>query len=277
MSTHIDGRLPGAAGGEFYWQGWLPEAPSAVVLVSHGYAEHSGRYAHVAARLNDASYAVYAVDHRGHGRSDGPRANVDSFATVRHDLATLREHVGRLHPHLPFFLLGHSLGGLIALDYATQGGAEGLAGLILSGPAVDPSVGTRVERLAAPVLSRLVPNLGVATLDANAVSRDPAVVAAYVADPLNHHGKVPARTGAETLAAVARVERHLPSLTLPTLLMHGAEDALAAPAGSQMVADRIGTEDLTFTVYDGLFHEIFNEPERDQVLDDVIAWLDRHA
>lgn len=274
---HVEGRLPGAAGGEVYWQGWLPDGPAAVVLLSHGYAEHSGRYEHVAARLNDAAYAVYALDHRGHGRSDGTRANVDSFATVRRDLTSLREHVGDQHPHVPFFLLGHSLGGLIALDYATQGGADGLAGLLLSGPAVDPSIGSTLDRVVAPVLSRLVPNLGVATLEAEAVSRDAAVVAAYVADPLNFHGRVPARTAAETLAAVSRVARLLPSLTLPTLVLHGADDRIAAPAGARMVAERIGSEDVTLKVYDELFHEIFNEPEQAAVLDDVVDWLNRHA
>lgn len=277
MGTHVEGRLPGAAGGEIYWQAWLPDVPSAVVLLAHGYAEHSGRYAHVAARLNVASYAVYALDHRGHGKSDGTPGNVDSFAHVRDDLAALRELAGDQQPHVPFFLLGHSLGGLIALDYATRGGAEGLAGLLLSGAAVDPSVGSAVEKAVAPVLSRIAPNLGVSALDPNLVSRDPAVVADYVADPLNYHGKIRARTGAESLAAIGRVARALPSLTLPTLVMHGTEDGLAAPAGSQMVADRIGTEDLTVKFYDGLFHEIFNEPEKNDVLADVVAWLDAHA
>jgi acylglycerol lipase len=277
VSTHTDGRFPGAAGGEIYWQAWLPDAPSAVVLLCHGYAEHGGRYAHVAARLNEAAYAVYALDHRGHGRSDGTPGNVESFEVVRADLAQLRGLVGERHPHLPVFLLGHSLGGLIALDYAIDGGEDGLAGLLLSGAAVDPSVGSAVEKLIAPVISRVLPNLPVSVLDANAVSRDPAVVAAYVADPLNYHGKVRARSGAETLGAIGRVERGLAGLTLPTLVMHGTEDRLVAPAGSQMVVDRIGSEDLTAKFYDGLFHEIFNEPEQDAVLDDLVDWLDKHA
>ncbi len=277
MTTHTEGRFPGAAGGEIYWQAWLPDAPSAVVLLCHGYGEHSGRYAHVAARLNDAAYAVYAVDHRGHGKSDGTPGNVDSFGQVRADVARLRELAGQRHPHVPFFLLGHSLGGLIALDYVIDGGEDGLAGLLLSGAAVDPSVGTPLEKAIAPILSRLLPNLPVSFLDPNTVSRDPAVVAAYVSDPLNYHGKVRARSGAESLAAISRVQRALPTLTLPTLVMHGTEDRLAAPAGSQMVIDKIGTEDLTVRFYDGLFHEIFNEPEQATVLDDVVAWLDKHA
>ena len=274
MSTHVDGKFPGAAGGEIYWQAWLPETVSAVVLLSHGYAEHSGRYAHVAARLNDAGYAVYAVDHRGHGKSDGTPGNVDGFRFVLADLATLRERTVAAHPHLPVFLVAHSLGALIALDYVTSGGADGLAGLVLSATVLDPTVANRVELALAPILSRIAPNLGTSALDPAGVSRDPAVVAAYVADPLNYHGKIRSRSGAESLSAIARVIDRLPSLTLPTLVMHGTEDPIAAPSGSQTVVDRIGTEDLSVTFYDGLFHEIFNEPEQDVVLDDVVAWLD---
>ena len=274
MSTHVDGRFPGAAGGEIYWQAWLPESVSAVVLLSHGYAEHSGRYGHVSARLNEAGYAVYAVDHRGHGKSDGTPGNVDGFRFVLADLATLRERATAAHPHLPVFLLAHSLGALIALDYVTSGGADGLAGLALSGTVLDPTVANRLELAIAPILSRIAPNLGTSALDPAGVSRDPGVVAAYAADQLNYHGKIRSRSGAESLSAIARVTDRLPSLTLPTLVMHGAEDPISAPSGSQTVVDRIGTEDLTVKFYDGLFHEIFNEPEQDAVLDDVVAWLD---
>jgi alpha-beta hydrolase superfamily lysophospholipase len=135
-------------------------------------------------------------------------------------------------------------------------------------------VANRVELALAPILSRFAPNLGTSALDPAGVSRDPAVVAKYVADPLNYHGKIRSRSGAESLSAIARVIDRLPSLTLPTLVMHGAEDPISAPSGSQTVVDRIGTEDLTVKFYDGLFHEIFNEPEQDAVLDDVVAWLD---
>jgi acylglycerol lipase len=277
VSTHVDGRFPGASGGEIYWQAWLPDTPSAVVLLSHGLGEHSGRYGHVADRLNRSAYALYAVDHRGHGKSDGTPGRIDSFAGVRADLDRLRELAGETYQHVPFFLLGHSLGGLIALDYATSGGADGLAGLLLSAAAIDPSVASRFEKAIAPLMSRIAPNLAISTLDPEFVSRDPAVVRDYRADPLNYHGKIRARTGAESLAAISRVVPRLAALTLPTLILHGSGDKLVAPAGSQLVADEIGTEDLSVTFYDGLFHEIMNEPEQDTVLDDIVAWLDAHA
>jgi acylglycerol lipase len=277
VSNHEEGRFPGSAGGEIAWQAWEVEQPRAVVLLVHGYAEHSGRYGHVADRLTASSYAVWTLDHRGHGASDGVPGNVESFATLRRDLTTLRRMAEERHPDVPVFVVAHSLGGLIALDWLLDGGAAGLAGLVLSGAAVDPSVGTRVEKLIAPVLSRLAPNLGVSRLDATEVSRDPAVVAAYDADPHNYRGAIRARTGAETLAAIDRVMPRLRELTLPALVLHGGDDRIASPVGSRLVVEHLGGEDVVSREYEGLFHEIFNEPERDAVLGEVVDWLDRHA
>ena len=277
MTDHVEGTYPGAAGGAVYWQRWEPEQVKGIVVLSHGLAEHSGRYGHVAARLNEAGYAVYALDHWGHGRSGGTRANVERFAHLMADLDTLLTKARGEHPGRPVFLLGHSLGGLIALDYVVTRGESGLAGLVLSGAAVDPSVGSSVQRAAAGFLSRYTPNLGVLSLDATAVSRDADEVRKYVEDPLNYHGKIRARTGAETLASVERVIQGLAGLRLPMLVLHGTKDRLTSPAGSELVAEKSGSKDKTLKLYDGLFHEIFNEPERDTVLGDVVAWLDAHA
>ena len=275
--THEDGRFAGAAGGEIHWQAWDVEQPRGLVLLVHGYAEHSGRYVHVAGRLNASSYAVWTVDHRGHGGSDGTPGNVESFATLRSDLATLRTMAEERHPGVPVFVVAHSLGGLIALDWLLDGGEAGLSGLVTSGAAVDPSVGTRVEKLVAPVLSRLAPNLGVSRVDAAQVSRDPAVVSAYDADPANYRGAIRARTGAETLSAIGRVMPRLRELRVPALVLHGGADRIASPTGSRLVAERLGGDDVISREYEGLFHEIFNEPERDAVLDEVVDWLDRHC
>jgi acylglycerol lipase len=276
IAQHTEGHITGAAGGQIYWQSWVPEAPKAVVVVAHGYAEHSGRYAHVAKRLARSGYAVYALDHVGHGRSQGTKGNFGRMAHVLSDLDTVVRRAASEHPGLPVFLLGHSVGGLIALDYASSKGQEHLRGLVLSGTAVDPSVGSRVERALAKALSRVAPNLPVTPMDSSTVSRNPEVVAAYDADPLNYHGRIRVRTGAEVIGAVERTNRLLPTLTLPILVMHGGSDRLVSPAGSQVVAERAGSPDLTHRVYEGLHHEIFNEPEQDAVLDDVVAWLDDH-
>jgi len=274
---HDEGTFDGAAGGPVFWQSWAPDDAKASVVLSHGLHEHSGRYAHVAERLNEAGYAVYALDHFGHGRSGGTPANVERFAMLDADLGTLLSRARGEHPGRPVFLLGHSLGGLIALDYLVTKGESGLTGLVLSAPAVDPSVGNPVQKLLAGLLSRLTPNLGVLQLDSTAVSRDEAEVRKYVEDPHVYNGKVRARTGAESLLSTRRVIAGLPRLHLPVLVMHGTKDRLVSPAGSKLIAERVGSVDKTLTLYDGLFHEIFNEPERDQVLDEVVAWLDKHA
>jgi acylglycerol lipase len=276
VADHAEGTLSGSAGGNVYWQSWSPAKAKAVVVLSHGLGEHSGRYGHVGERLASAGYATYALDHWGHGRSGGTMGDLLGYAHLRADLDTLLSKARGEHPGLPVFLLGHSLGGLIALDYVVTRGESGLTGLVLSGPAVDPSVGSKVERAIAPFVSRIAPRLPVTPLDATAVSRDQAVVDAYVNDPLVYHGKIRARTGAETLRAVARVHAGLGRVTLPALILHGSLDRLVSPRGSELVAAGIGSRDKTHTVYDGLFHEIFNEPEQKAVLDDVVAWLDAH-
>lgn len=275
--THDEATFTGASGGPIFWQSWSPGTVKAVVVLVHGISEHTGRYAHVAERLNDAGYAVFAPDHQGHGRSGGTPGNIGRMAWVRADLDHVRRLGEAAYPGLPVFVLGHSLGGLIALDYVIDRGQEGLAGLALSGAAVDPSVGSALEKKLAPLLSALVPNAPVVDLGSDGISRDPAVVVAYRADPLVYNGKVRARSGAETLAATARVSARMGELSLPVLIMHGSGDTLAAPAGSRLVNDRIGSRDKTLRMYDGLFHEIFNEPEQDQVLDDLADWLDQHV
>lgn len=273
-----EGRFTGASGKQTYWQAWVPDGNvRGVVVISHGFAEHGGRYAYVAERLGAEGYAVYAVDHHGHGRSEGKRGNVNRMAHVRIDLDRVIRLAAAKHDGAPVYLLGHSLGGLIALDYVTSTVHSHLRGLILSGAVVIPTVGSPAEKAAAKVLSRVVPNLGVVpSLDSSTISRDPEIVAAYDADPLNYRGKIVARMGAEGLAAIERVTAGLPTLKLPMLVMHGAKDQLSDPAGAQLIADNVSSEDLTVKTYDDLYHEIFNEPEKDAVLDDVIAWLKSH-
>ena len=277
MTQHVEGTFPGSAGGSVFWQSWVPAEPKGLVVIAHGLAEHSGRYAHVADRLNDAGYAVHALDHRGHGKTDGTPGNVERIAYVRGDLDSLLTRARGEHPGLPVFLVGHSFGGLAVLEYVVSRGQSGLTGLVLSGALVDPDAGTAIQRRLAGVLSAMAPNLGVVPLDPTTVSRDPAEVKKYVEDPLNYHGKVRARSGAEIIAAVSRVVSGLPTITLPVLVMHGEQDRLVTPGAATLIAERIGSTDKTLTLYDGLYHEIFNEPERDAVLGDVVTWLDKHC
>ena len=272
--THSDGHFAGAGGNDIYWQKWLPDGETrAAVVLSHGASEHSGRYEWTAERLTARGYAVHTLDHRGHGRSSGARAVIDRIDNAVADIGTVVE---RAATDGKPFLLGHSMGGCLALAYATRH-QETLAGLALSAPVAVLEAASPLQRLAGHVLSAIAPKLGVFEIDSTTVSRDPEVVRDYDADPLNHHGKLPARTVAELSNEVGRFPGSIPSLTLPLLVMVGTGDRLVPPAASELVYELASSEDKTIKRYDGLYHEILNEPEREQVLADVADWLDAHA
>lgn len=266
------------AGAKLHITHWLPAGrPKAVVLLAHGYAEHAGRYQHVAKRLTDAGYAVYAIDHWGHGKSDGTPGFVPRFPAFTDGLAELLTLVEVNHGDTPRLLLGHSMGGLISTLFLIERQSAFVAAA-LSGPAIVPGAPpSRFTIWISRFLSRFFPRLGVLALDANGVSRDPAVVAAYLADPLVYTGKIGARLGKEFMDAMAAAQAGAPKITLPILLQHGEKDSLAAVAGSQYLFDHVGSADKTLKIYPGLFHEIYNEPERDAVLDDLVGWFDAHV
>jgi alpha-beta hydrolase superfamily lysophospholipase len=275
---HKHGCFFGRGRTRIFWQHWLPEKVRAVVMVAHGLGEHGGRYRHVAEALVEKGCAVYAIDHRGHGKSEGPRAYVDRFAHAVEDMNGLmdiivEERQGRGR-RPPLFLLGHSMGGALSLSYALKHG-ERLRGLMLSGPAVALDGAPPLMKPVSKLLSRLAPRLGTFPIDPSLVSRDPQMVSAYADDPLNAHGKVPARTLGEIVSFTEWLPAALPAITLPLLIQHGGADKLAGVSGSRMVVDRVGSKDKSLKVYDGLYHEIFNElPEdRRRVLDDLGAWI----
>lgn len=273
---HEEGRFEGVGGLEIYWRAWLPDGtPRAIVAIAHGGAEHSGRYSWTAGRLTDRGYAVYALDHRGHGRSAGPRAYVDRIDNAVTDLHTLCDLARDRHPGLPVILLGHSMGGLISLAFALRFQDE-LSGLVLSAPLAVLEANP-VARATVRALSAATPRLPIYKIDGTTVSRDPEVVRAYDADPLNHRGMLPARTVAEIAATVATFDSRLPELTLPVLTVYGTGDRLVDNAGSKLVDARSTSEDSTLIAYDGLYHEVLNEPERDRVIADVAGWIDAHV
>ncbi|MFQ6326186.1 MULTISPECIES: alpha/beta hydrolase [unclassified Nocardia] len=264
-------------GSRVAWRAWLPDTVTqAVIVLVHGVAEHSGRYAHVGKRLAASGFAVYALDHIGHGKSAGSNANIGSMDGSADNVAFMLDLAGREHPDLPRFLIGHSMGSLIVLHLATRAPID-VAGIVLSAPPLDIPIGNPLQRLLAPVLSRLTPNLGVLKLDSSMISRDPEVIRAYDNDPLVFRGKLPARTGTEILTTTTLVKGRLDKLTVPLLVLHGTADAIAAPSSSTLIEDGAGSKDLTVIRYDGLYHEIFNEPEQDKVLGDVVDWLEAHV
>ena len=271
------GTFSGVRGVPIAHREWLPDGDArGTVVIAHGINEHSGRYEHVAERLVRDRWMVAAADHRGHGLSGGRRAAVERFDDWITDLDSYIRGILTAAPH-PLFLLGHSLGGLIATVYALRH-QDALDGLILSSPSVMPPAKMSPTTLrAGRFLSRWASNLPVVALRLDAVSRDPAVVAAYRADPLVHLGKVRARTGAEILRAIDEVRRDISRLHLPVLTVQGTVDLLVDPGAARWVDGHVGSEDHTLRIYEGLYHEVFNEPERDVVLDDLAGWLDTHA
>ncbi|GAA3454257.1 alpha/beta hydrolase [Dactylosporangium matsuzakiense] len=269
--------LTGGGGVRIVYDVWTPEdGPTGVVVLAHGMGEHARRYDHVVQRLGAVGLAVYAPDHRGHGRSEGKRLLARSISEYTRDLQLLFDEVRRRHPGPAPFLIGHSMGAMIALAYALDNQA-GLRGLVLSGTPVVPGTGIPKPAIAvAKVLGRIAPGAPVQSLPSVLISKDPAVVAKYDADPLVHHGKIPAGLGGAMLTQMAVFQRRLPELRLPTLVLHGSEDGLVAAESSRLIAERAGSDDLTLHVYDGLHHEVYNEPEQEQVLDDLIGWLRQH-
>lgn len=272
--NHIEGDFLGYEDCSLYYQCWLPtDELEAVLLVSHGLAEHSGRYMNIVSYFVPKGYAVYALDHRGNGRSDGLRGDVQRFSHFVSDLDTFLSIVRRNHPQVKIFILGHSIGGTIAVAHALchQGRYDGL---ILSGATL--KVGSDVSFwliLIARILSLLLPKTGLYTIDASAICQDKTVVNAYVDDPLVYRGKIRARLGTEIINTVQRLSSRMSEIHLPVLIMHGTADRLSDCRGSEMLYRLVGSQDKTLKRYKDYYHEIFNEPGRGQVFADLEDWL----
>jgi acylglycerol lipase len=275
---HEEGFFQGIRGTRIYRQCWLPDGePRAVLLIVHGLGEHSGRYANVVDHLLPLGYAVYGLDHVGHGKSEGTREYVERFEEYTDSLDVYRGMVRQAQPDKPLFLYGHSMGGLIGAFYLLDHQA-GLAGAVLSAALarVPDNISATTITLSR-LLSRLLPKAGMVPLDATGVSRDPAVVQAYVDDPLVFHGKTPARLAAEMLRAMQRVTAEADKITLPVLLLQGSADRLVNPDDARFLYDAVSSADKTLKLYEGLYHEVHNEPERATVLRDVEVWLEAHV
>lgn len=249
-------------------QRWAPPSPPrAVFAIVHGYAEHSGRYEWTAGRLTARGYAVEALDLRGHGRSDGERVFVNSFEEYHDDVERFLDRVRARHPELPLFLFGHSMGGGIVTSFVIARKPE-LAGVVLSGSAL------LSPRPAPPPSAEPVKP---APLPATAISRDPAVVAAYENDPLVYRGLPRTDRATAWEGAFRLVQEGMESIAAPILIMHGTADLLTPAEGSRRLFERVSSPDKTLRLYEGLYHEILNEPEKEQVVADLLAWLDERT
>jgi alpha-beta hydrolase superfamily lysophospholipase len=269
--------LSGARGLALYAQRWRPRTgePRGVVVIHHGLADHSDRYAGFAERLVRAGYAVWAFDMRGHGRSAGARVQIDRIDDLLDDLdalvATVREH----EPGRPIVLYGHSLGGLATALYAIER-HPGVAGVILAAPGIAfdaPPIQAAVIRLLAPV----APDAPVLAVPHAEFSSDPRVVAELDSDPLIEQASGPARTARAAIEGVRRVWAHPEQLVVPLLVVHGSSDQVTAPSGSRDLVARAGTIDRRLAIYDGLHHDVLHDPGGDRVATDIVAWLDAHT
>jgi alpha-beta hydrolase superfamily lysophospholipase len=266
ISQVLEAFFDGSEGRVFYRR-WDPQAPPArLVLIVHGYAEHGGRYGHVAAALARRGSAVYADDHLGHGRSDGEPALVTDFEHVVDDLHALADIARGEQPGLPLVLVGHSMGGLLAARFAQRWPGE-VAGVAFCGAVIGD------WQWARDVLAR--PELPYVPFDPEALSRDLQVGASYASDPLVYHGQYKRGLLEAEVEALDRFQRDIGRLTMPVAFLHGTDDPFVPYERSLEAVREMPTDDLTVHVYHGARHEVLNEVNRDEVIGHLADWIDR--
>jgi alpha-beta hydrolase superfamily lysophospholipase len=279
---HSEGTFQGIGGLDLYCQSWLPDGePVATVVLLHGLGEHSGRYGNVIDALVPRGYAIHAYDLRGHGRSPGRRGYIERWEALRGDLASFLGHVNRAgggERERPLFLMGHSFGGLIVLEFVLYDGPSlsALDGVIASAPGLSAEGFSPLILLIARVLSRILPKQEIRTgLDTKGLSRDPAVIQAYENDPLVHDIGTP-RLTTESLDAIQRTFASVAGWRLPLLMFYGTADRLVPPATNRRFFDQVPIEDKKLIEYEGSFHETYNDVGSERVLADLHAWLSDH-
>ena len=275
-----EGQLALSDRGERYAYAWLPPEPVRALILVHGYAEHAGRYEEMALHFASHGYAVHAYDQAGHGRTPGPRGHVDRFERLLDELAHFAERVGSEHPGLPIVLAGHSMGGLVTAATAAFRHPS-VDRIVLSGALLDlDAIGSSNRSLrlfAARLLSFCLPRFGLSTgLDANGLSRDPEVVRRYLEDPLVKD-RMSARFAAGLFTAVGRMGEAAGRIERPILILHGEADPICSVKGSRRFHAGLAPEIARrsrLSVYPSLRHEIWNEPERVEIWQEMIAWVE---
>jgi alpha-beta hydrolase superfamily lysophospholipase len=254
-------------------QSWLPKNPRAALIISHGYAEHASRYAPFAEFLTQHDVAVYALDHRGHGKSEGESANVRVFRELVDDLLRFIESVREQQPQLERFLLGHSVGAVVATQLILEHPHK-VEGLLLSGAYLKSAVEVSPLLMAVSgFLSRYFPSLPTLKVNTHFISRDAAIVKAYETDQRIYHGGTKARMGVEFTNAGPYVLSRAESIKLPILVMHGTQDGIADFTGSKVFFEKASSLDKTLKLYEGYYHEILNDTGKETVYQDVLEWL----
>lgn len=271
---HVDGTFKGVRNLDVYYQGWLPEGEvKAVFFIVHGLGEYVGRYTNVIDYFVPRGYAIYGIDHIGHGRSGGEREMLEKFEDYIEPLNTFYKMVSGWQPGKPIVIYGHSLGGLITSFYLLENQAKFKAAVISAAGVKVPDNISNTTVIIGKLLSKLAPKTGILGLDTFYLSHDKNVVDQYNADPLVFHGKTPARLAAEMLRAMKTVSATADKISLPVFILHGSGDKIVDPAASQMLYEKVGSKDKILKIYEGLYHEIHNEPEHDLMFKDVEGWL----
>ena len=242
------------------------------IIFLHGYTEYIGRYGWMIEQMNQAGINVFAYDHRGYGKSDGTRAYINRFGQYIDDLDVYLNQLKK--PELPTFLMGHSMGSLIGVGYLVNHLEHHFAGFISSSGAlkIDESISPFLRKISG-IMSKIAPHLKTIKLDPNALSRDPKEVVKYFTDPAVYHGGTKARLGFEMLEAMKSAQNNFHKINIPVLILHGTEDKLADPLGSQWMYDKVSSTDKKIEYFEGLYHEIMNEPEKDDVIKVLITWI----
>ncbi|MCH7412578.1 lysophospholipase [Belliella sp. R4-6] len=261
---------------KLFLQAWMPETPRAALLLVHGLGEHSSRYQYFAEILVASGIAVFTFDGRGHGKSSKPKptAYFSSHEDYLKDIDALLGKVKTFCADVPLFIFGHSIGGGLVAKYCIDYQPD-LAGVILSSAALRPS--DNISKFLIKVssfVSFLTPKLKTFKLDSSTISHDLEEVRKYNEDPLVYSDAIPARTGHELLRMMKGIKSNMLRFKNPVLLIHGTADQLTDPIGSEEFFRKVTVEDKTYTRYEGLYHELINEYEKDKVIEDIRNWID---
>ncbi len=262
-------------GQSIFYQYWLPQnKPRAILLINHGLNEHCGRYHEMALYFTEKGFGVFGFDNIGHGKSNGTRSYVKDYPSFINPILTYLGMINEWHPDLPVYLVGHSMGGLIGASFLIDH-QDKVSGAILSGSLVMvPEYVSKLTVKIGTIISRIFPKLRLLGIEKVWLSQDPEVVTNYINDPLVYNGKSTARISSVLNNGISYVADRGSSITVPVLLLHGGDDRICDPSWSTYLHNLISSQENQLIIYDGLYHEIYNEPERERVYKDVLNWLE---